>query len=260
MKSVFFVPVWNQIEEFPKVLAELKATQLPCDTILLVNNGSSDGSEELVRKSGYPYIDLPQNKGIGHSFIHAVKWALERDYEIFGSMASNGKMLPQEMGRILEPLISNRADYVTGSRFLAGGDSPNLPQFRKTSIPLVNIFVRILTGAKMTDATCGYRAMKLELFRRAEFSWEAPWLDTYGFEYYIYAKVVLDRGIRWTEVPITMRYPEKGKRYSKIKPFKGWYEMLKPWVIARLDGKGFGPAAVITGEQISRDFQRRSPA
>ncbi len=239
MKSVFFIPVWNQIYEFRKVLAELKSTDLPCHTILLVNNGSDDGSEHLVRNSGYPYIDVPANLGIGHSFIKAIDWALERDYDLFGSMAANGKMLPAEMHKILEPLLSNNADYVTGSRFLNGGQYPNLPLFRRLSIPMVNILVWLLTGARLTDATCGYRAMRLDMFKQANFDWHASWLNAYGFEYYAYAKVILDRHMRWKEVPITMRYPAKGNRYSKIKPVKGWYDMLKPWIVARLDRKGF---------------------
>ena len=239
MRSVFFIPVFNQIHEFPTVLRELKECALPCDTILLINNGSSDGSEELVRSSGYEYIDLPRNLGVGYSMIQAIEWAIERNYDVLGGLASNAKMLPSEMHRLLEPIVSGQADYVTGSRFLSGGASPNLPAFRRGSIPLVNHFVRILTGAKVTDATCGYRAFKTDIIRRANFDWHASWLHTYGFEYYLYAKVILDRRIRWTEVPITMRYPPQGMRYSKIKPFKGWYEMLKPWVIARLDGTGF---------------------
>jgi glycosyltransferase involved in cell wall biosynthesis len=241
MKTVFFIPVFNQILEFPTVLRELREVSLPCDTILLINNGSSDGSEKLVRESGYEYIDLPQNRGVGHAFMVAVDWALERGYDVLGGLASNAKMLPSEMHRLVEPIANGSADYVTGSRFLRGGDSPNLPSFRRSSIPLVNIFVKILTGHTLTDATCGYRAYKLDIFRRAKFNWHAQWLDTYGFEYYLYAKVLLDGTIRWTEVPVTMRYPGKGKRYSKIKPFKGWWEMLKPWLIARIDAKGFAP-------------------
>jgi len=50
VKSVFFLPVYNQIEEFPAVLNDLQSTELPCDTVLLVNNGSTDGSETLVPK------------------------------------------------------------------------------------------------------------------------------------------------------------------------------------------------------------------
>jgi dolichol-phosphate mannosyltransferase len=239
MKTVLFIPVFNQIREFPKVLEELRATTLPCDTVLLVNNGSSDGSETLVRQSGYEYIDLPENLGVGHSFIKATDWALERGYDTFAVIASNGKMLPSELHRVLEPISSGKADYVTGSRFLPGGEFPNAPAFRRLSIPMVNLFVWLLYGVKLTDATCGYKAYKLELFNRAAFDWRSSSLDTYGFEYYLYGKILRDRSIRSVEVPITMRYPGGKAPYSKIKPFKGWYQMLKPWVIARFDRKVF---------------------
>jgi len=239
VKSVFFVPVFNQIREFPGVLKELRAAPPACDTVLLVNNGSSDGSEYLIRSSGYPYLDLPRNRGVGYSYILALDWAREHGYDVFGTMASNGKMIPSEMPRVLDPILQGEADYVTGSRFLSGGESPNLPAFRRRSIPLVNAFVRLCTGATLTDATCGYRAFRLEILRRAEFDWHAPWLYTYGLEYYLYAKVLLDRRWRWREVPITMRYPASGP-YSKIRAGRDWYAMLRPWLVARLDRKGFG--------------------
>ncbi len=242
MKTLLFIPVYNQIDEFPLVLQELRAQPQPGITVLLVNNGSSDGSERLVRESGFDYIDLAKNLGIGHSFMKATEWAMERGFEVFSVIASNGKMLPAELPRVLEPIADGRADYVTGSRFLPGGDSPNLPSFRKHSIPMVNVFVGLMYGIKLTDATCGYKAYRLDLLKRAEFNWKASWLNTYGFEYYLYGKVLRDPGVRHVEVPITMRYPGGGRRYSKIKPFKGWYEMLKPWVLARIDGKGFNPA------------------
>ena len=95
------------------------------------------------------------------------------------------------------------------------------------------------TGVQLTDATCGYRAFKLDLIRRAQFDWWAPWLHTYGLEYYFYAKVILGQEIRWKEVPVTMRYPPRGQSYSKMRPFVEWWVMLKPWILARFDGKGF---------------------
>ena len=240
MKSVYFIPVFNQIRELPGVLAELSASGPACDTVLLVNNGSSDGSEDLVHASGHPYIDVPRNQGVGYSYMLALDWALERGYDVFGTMASNGKMLPAEMSRLLGPVLRGEADYVTGSRFLPGGGSPNLPEFRRRSIPMVNRFARLCTGARLTDATGGYRAFRLEIVRRAAFDWHAPWLRTYGIEYYLYAKVLLDGRIRWREEPITMRYPASGP-YSKIRAGRDWYAMLKPWVVARLDGRGFRP-------------------
>jgi dolichol-phosphate mannosyltransferase len=238
VKSVFFVPVFNQIQELGPLLDKLR-TDVVGSTILLVNNGSDDGSEELIRNSGLPFLDLERNLGIGYSFIRAIEWALENGYDVFGSIAGNGKMLPSEMPRVLDPLLNDSADYVTGSRFLSGGDSPNLPRFRRSSIPMVNGFVKVLTGASLTDATCGYRAFRLEIIKKARFDWRAQWLYKYEFEYYLYAQVILSRRLRWLEVPITMRYPPPGQRYSKIKPFTGWYSMLKPWVVAAIDRKGF---------------------
>ena len=240
MKALFFVPVFNEARHLPRVLEELAAASLPGVSLLLVNNGSDDGSERLVRESGHPFLDLPRNRGVGRANILALDWALEHGVEIFGAMAANGKMLPAEIPRLLAPILAGEADYVTGSRFLPGGGSPNLPPFRRRSIPWVNRFVRVLTGATLTDATCGFRAFRLDLVRRAEFDWHAPWLDTYGFEYYLYAKVLLDGRLRWTERPVTMRYPAAGP-YTKIRAGRDWYAMLKPWLAARLDGRGFHP-------------------
>lgn len=243
MKSVFCVPVFNQALELPRLLDDLHDPKPACDTVLLVNNGSRDGSERLIHESGLPFIDLPENLGVGHACIRGIDWALERGYDVFGTLAGNGKMLPSEMPRVLEPIASGAADYVTGSRFLAGGESPNLPAFRRRSIPMVNVFVRALLGARLTDVTCGYRAFRLEMMRRARFDWHAPWLYRYEFEYYLYAQVIVSKSLRYREVPVTMRYPAPGLRYSKIRPLVGWYAMLKPWVVAAWDRRGFAPPA-----------------
>jgi glycosyltransferase involved in cell wall biosynthesis len=245
MRSVFFLPVYDQVQELPVVLGELRAAPLACDTVLFVDNGSRDGSERLVRESGFPFLRLPRNLGIGHGFMHAVDWALARGFDVFGSMAANAKMLPAEMTRVLAPLARGEADWVTGSRFLPGGRSPNLPAFRERAIPWVGLVARFATGARLSDATCGYRAFRLELLRRARFDWHAAWLDGYGFEYYAYAKALREPGVRCLEVPITMRYPPPGQRYTKMRPIVGWWDMLRPWLAARADRRGLrdGPGS-----------------
>lgn len=239
MRSVFFCPVYDEIFAFPALLDELRRRDRACDTVLLVNNGSTDGSEHLVHASGLPFLDVPENLGLGHACALALDWALERDYEIFGIIAANGKMLPSEMPRLLEPIVERGYDYVNGSRFLPGGSSPNLPPFRRMTIPLVNVLAGLLSGSRLTDATCGYRALRVEPLRRAQFDWREPWLRGYGFEFYVYAKYLLDERLRCTEVPVTMSYPPRGQPYSKIPPVTGWWSMLKPWVVARFDGLGF---------------------
>src|SRR5262249_19058888 len=151
-----FCPVFNEMRDFPALLAEFRGTPLPCDELLLSNNGSSDGSERLGRESGYPYLDFPRNGGVGFAALSAVRWAMERGFDVLGGIAGNGKMPPGEMARLIGPIVSGQADYVTGSRYLSGGQSPHLPAFRRASIPLVNVFVRMLIGVRLSDATCGY--------------------------------------------------------------------------------------------------------
>ncbi len=230
-RCVIFLPIYDQVQELPLVLEEINAASLATVDYLLVNNGSTDGSADMVHGSGHPYIDVEVNKGIGLSYRLALEWAMARDYRYFGTMAANGKMLAAEIPRLLAPLQSNAADYVTGSRFLPGGSSPNLPAFRRRTIPFVNLLARLTTGAVLTDATNGFRAFKLDLLGRARFDWHADWLMTYGLEYYIYAKVLRDSTLRAIEVPTTMRYPASGS-YTKISPGADWWHMIQPWLRA----------------------------
>jgi dolichol-phosphate mannosyltransferase len=242
MKVLGFSPVYNQVHELPTLLRELADTAPPCDAFLLVDNGSNDGSEDLIRESGLPHIGTAENRGVGWAIMAATEWAAANGYDVLVGLASNGKMLPAEMGRVIGPILRDEADYVTGSRYLDGGASPNLPTFRRRAIPLVNGLVKLATGQAISDATCGYRAFRVDIFQRAQFDWQAEWLWTYAWEPYVYGKVLVSRGpgrVRWSEVPITMRYPAQGKRYTKIKPGLDWLKMIYPFFWARLERRGF---------------------
>lgn len=234
MRTVIFIPVWNQIADFPKVVEELKSNAHSFDEVLIVNNGSTDGSEKVAHESGYAVIDFPKNMGVGYAYIEALKWAREHTFDVMVTMAANGKMSPDELPRLLDPIKSGEADYVTGSRYLKGGASPNLPLFRRIAIPLVNGAIFCLYGKWLSDFSCGFRALRLSNLDNAPYDWQAEWLHGYSFEYYLYAKMLLG-GFRCKEVPITMKYPPRGRSYSKIPPGVGWYQMVRPWFIARLE-------------------------
>ncbi len=233
MKSLCVMPVYNQIRDLPLLLERCRES-MPADLLYIVDNGSTDGGGELIAESGFAHIRLDRNYGVGYALRLGAEKALELNYDIVVNIAGNGKMLPTEMTRILEPILSDQADYVTGSRFLDGGAYPNLPLFRRVSIPLVvNNLVLLLYWRKLTDATNGYRAFRTTLLSHPKVKWREPWLYHYQFEYYLYAKA-LKLGLRCLEVPTTMFYPASKKNYSKIRPFVGWYEMLQPWVLVGL--------------------------
>ncbi len=233
MRSLCIVPVFNQASELA-LLFERCRNHLACDEVLFIDDGSNDGSFGMIRRSGFNYIRNHGRIGIGHALIQGTRYALKHGFDVVIHMAGNGKMLPAEMYRLLDPIRANQADYVWGSRFLPGGRFVNAPKFRKFGIPFIfNQIPRFLTGKRVTDATCGYRAYKLSVLENDAPDWDHPWLYRYEFEYYVLAKVLLGKS-RYLEVPISMVYPASGKNYSKITPIISWWSMLRPWLIVRL--------------------------
>ncbi|MEA3296743.1 MAG: glycosyltransferase family 2 protein [candidate division Zixibacteria bacterium] len=201
--------------------------------LLFIDDGSTDGTREFLKGNGYEIIFHERNLGVGAGIRNAVRWGRERGFEIIVIMAGNGKMQPNEIPRLVQPIIDGKADYVQGSRYLKGGYSPNLPLFRKATIKLFTTLVNIATGFRGTDITCGFRAYRLDLFDHPEINIDQGWLSKYEMEYYIHYKV-LKLGYNVVEIPVSMVYPADKKNYSKIKPFVGWWSMIRPWVFLLL--------------------------
>ncbi|MEW5924371.1 MAG: glycosyltransferase family 2 protein [Candidatus Zixiibacteriota bacterium] len=210
----------NLIHSFPE--------NRPYD-LLFVDDGSNDGSADYIKARGYELIRHEKNIGIGYGIREAIQYGRQHAYRIIVIMAANGKMQTSEIKRLTTPLINDRCDYVQGSRYLPGGQSANLPLFRKIMIRLFTFIAYILTGYRGTDVTCGFRAYKLSLFDDRRFNIDQEWLNKYEMEYYIHFHVIRG-GYRLLEVPVSMIYPSEKRNYSKIKPFIGWWSMVKPWV------------------------------
>ncbi|RKX28121.1 MAG: hypothetical protein DRP47_05175 [Candidatus Zixiibacteriota bacterium] len=218
--------------------AKLRALvqQFPADReydLLFIDDGSTDGSSDFLEKEGYPVIRHDENRGVGAGIRSAISYCRENGYDVIVIMAGNGKMLPEEIPRLLEPLQNAEADYVQGSRYLTGGQSSNLPRFRHFAIRFLTSIINLLIGFKGTDLTCGFRAYRIAVLNNPEVDINQGWLDHYEMEYYIHYKAVTG-GYRIVEVPVSMLYPESHKNYSKIKPLTGWWSMLRPWVFLLL--------------------------
>jgi dolichol-phosphate mannosyltransferase len=175
------------------------------------------------------------NRGVGAAIrtgIDAAKAQNHYDYLII--MASNGKMLPEEISTLVEPLHANKADYVQGSRFLVGNRSPGLTVFRRLSIPIFTCLMNLILSRRFTDVTCGFRAYRMSILFDPNINIYQSWLDQYEFEYYIHYWVCC-LGYRVQEVPVTMKYTHLAAgRKSKIKPFVGWWSMFRPFLLLTL--------------------------
>ena len=204
------------------------------DTWLPVDDGSTDDGPALLRAHGIEPLVQPERRGIGAAIKAVVRHARANGYDLLVVMAGNNKDDPAEIPRLLAPLKAGEADYVQGSRFLAGGSSPHLPLFRRIAIQVLSLIFRVYARRRCTDLTNGFRAYRLSLFDDPRIDIEQDWLDDYEFEYYLHWKVYT-LGYRVAEVPVSKTYPGvKGVEYSKIKPFTGWWRMLRPFVLLAL--------------------------
>ena len=91
MRSVFCCPVYDEIRDFPELLERFRRGEHACNTLLLIDNGSSDGCAELIRESGFEFLTVPENRGLGHACMLGIAWALERGFDVCGIIAADGK-------------------------------------------------------------------------------------------------------------------------------------------------------------------------
>jgi len=198
---------------------------------LIVDDASTDGTTEMVASfadRGVKTLRHASRQGVGAAIRTAIRYAEAQRYDVLVVMAGNDKDNPEEIPQLLAPVLTDGADLVQGSRYLAGkrigGD---MPLYRKWATRLHPLLFSIMTGKKMTDTTNGFRAMRLSLLQDKRISLDQAWLDHYELEPYILYKAVT-LGYRVVEVGVSKIYPAKKLGYTKMKPITGWWSILRP--------------------------------
>jgi dolichol-phosphate mannosyltransferase len=204
------------------------------DEIVVMDDGSTDRTPEIIAQAGVSCIRHETNQGAGAGIKSLLRYALDHGYDVIVLMAGNGKDHPREIPRLLAPIVDQDYDYVQGSRNLAGGSAAHQPLQRTILIRLLAVLFRFLTGFPSTDPSNGFRAYKLSLLDDPRINVWQDWLDGYELEHYL-NYLVLRLGYRVIEVPVSKTYPaERGVRYSHVRPFWDWWKSLRPIVYLRL--------------------------
>ncbi len=201
------------------------------DTILIVDDGSTDGSVEAIRAVDHPKVEIishGKNLGPGTAIRNAYNFAIKNGYDIFTLMAGNGKDDPRNIPPLVAPILEDRADYVQGSRFTKGGLSRGLPVHRWIAMKMYTWTFSLALRKRLTDATNGFRAYRISLLTDPRIDWNQPWLGfSYEIEFYLLFKVNAHK-FRVAEVPVSKVYDfEKTESYTKVRPVD-WLKNLKP--------------------------------
>ena len=225
-KFVVIAPCFNEEQKIVHVIDRIKAIGI-ADEILVVDDGSSDRSAERAELAGAKVIRMNAVTGVGAALRKGFEYARDQ-FDIIVVIAGNNKDEPQEIKRLLDPIIDGKAEFVQGSRFLAGGKyGGDMPAYRKWATRLHPLLFSLATGRRVTESTNGFRAFRSRLLDDPRINLGQSWLNAYELEPYLYYKVV-KLGYPFAEVPVTKIYPPKKIGYTKMKPITGWWSILRP--------------------------------
>lgn len=202
--------------------------------VLVVNDGSTDNTQQFVLNSGVSYVLHEKNRGLGAAIKSGIKYALDNKYYAMVILAGNNKDDPSQIDTVFAPIIREDYDYVQGSRFSKGGRWDNLPFFRFVMVKVHAFFVYLITGFPGSDALNGFRAYKLNIFDDKRINPWQEWLDKYEFESYFHYKVIT-LGYKVKEVAVSKVYPsDKKQKYSHIRPFVDWWKIIRPYLLLKV--------------------------
>jgi glycosyltransferase involved in cell wall biosynthesis len=199
--TLVFIPAWNEEDNLPAVLDGLHA-QLPEADVLVVDDGSTDGTATVARAHGAEVLSLGVNRGLPVGIASGYRWALEHGYAFCGRVDADGQHLAEELSRLLALVRAGECDVAVGSRFVSGdGYEPyryRQEGARRLGTALLRRAMRTVLGRPFSDATSGlYAVNAAALPVLAEpFTTEAPEVE---------ALIRLaDAGLRVEEVPVNM--------------------------------------------------------
>jgi len=158
-KILIIIPAFNEAESILSVLKNLRK-KFPNIDIVVVNDGSSDNTEEIVLESAMAkLITLPYNIGIGGSVQTGFIYAQKYKYNYAIQFDGDGQHMVDEIEKLLIPLLNGEADCIIGSRFIQKVDGNYQPDLlRRIGILILRSVCYLYIGQKISDQTSGFRA------------------------------------------------------------------------------------------------------
>jgi glycosyltransferase involved in cell wall biosynthesis len=203
-----FIPAWNEEESLPAVLTELRES-LPAADVLVVDDGSTDGTPDVAREAGADVVSFGRNLGLPSGIAAGYAYALEHGYEITGRVDADGQHPVSELARLIQLVRADECDVAVGSRFVAGeGYEPyryRPDRARTFGTAVLRRAMRVRLGQPFADATSGMYAVNAKALPllAQPYASGAPEVE---------ALLRLSQGgLRIREVPVTMRDRASGE-------------------------------------------------
>lgn len=217
LRRVAIVPALNEEANIASVISEIRRAD-PLMAIVVVDDGSTDHTAAVARSCGATVVSLPFNLGIGGAMQTGYQFALEHGFELAIQVDGDGQHHPDEMEKLVGPILDGSADMVVGSRFLVTR-SYRAPIMRRIGMAMFARIVSAIVRQRVTDTTSGFRAVNrkgIALFA-ADYPNDYPEVES--------TVLVYRHRLRLVEVPVEMRDRFNGR--SSITLLRSIYYVVK---------------------------------
>jgi len=203
MVTIACLPAYNEEQ---KIFDVVKNTLKFVDKVIVCDDGSNDHTFENAKKAGAIVTKHSTNKGKGAAMRTLFDHAKKIDGDIIITMDSDGQFLPEEIPKLVNSLIKNNADIVTGYRF---ADEKDMPAYRKFGNKVLDKVTNLAIEIPVRDTQSGFRAYSKKAINSIKFN-----SDGYGADSEILISAV-KKGLKILEEPVTVIYNTEGKTSKK---------------------------------------------
>jgi dolichol-phosphate mannosyltransferase len=208
------LPTYEEADNIVEVLRRLRAA-VPAADVLVIDDSSPDGTAALAKieaheLGGIDVLVRPAKSGLGSAYRTGFKEGLDRGYDVLVEMDSDLSHDPSALPALLAA-VEDGADLAIGSRYAAGGSTPNWPLHRRLLSRYGNRYSSLALRLDVRDATSGFRAYRSEILDRIHL--DAVRADGYAFQIETAYRVAKAAGTI-TELPIT--FLDRGRGTSKM--------------------------------------------
>lgn len=159
--GIIIIPTYNEIENIESIIRAVLSLHKPFH-ILVVDDNSPDGTAKKVAQlqnefSNRLFIESRTKKaGLGTAYVHGFRWALARDYAYVFEMDADFSHNPNDLEKLYDACHLGHKDVAIGSRYVTGVNVVNWPLSRVLLSYFASVYVRLITGMKVHDATAGF--------------------------------------------------------------------------------------------------------
>lgn len=176
-------------------------------TCLVIDDGSTDATAALAAGAGAEVVSVRTNRGLGAAVRRGFAEAVARGAAVVVFCDADGEYAPEELGRLVRPVLAGEADYVVGSRF--AGDIRRMLPHRRLGNLVLTVWTRWVSREPLTDGQSGYRALSRAAAEEAVVEHDFNYAQVLTLD-------LLARGFRYQEVPIGYAFREQGRSFVRL--------------------------------------------